>query len=289
MPVPVELTFDLAVEFLSFLRVDVDNELGDLNLLCLQGLSPTGASPTVIGSNELSPNDNALGQYNDVVALVFRDENNEGQVASLVGTTDPGRFYTDNPLNSLGAAHLTFGQHLYVEGKHRGKRALRALNETNRIWRDRDGDAELDPTDAVFIGSYGINIHAGGKSSYIGRWSAGCINIAGGFDGAPYQRFLELVDTHVQSRPVVRVTAWRGRDLLQFADKGWDHRPTLVMGIKNQWVAEMQRHFRAKGHALRVDGDWRERTTTAVLEFQTEVGLKADGWCGPKTWQALLN
>ena len=132
---PIELSFDLAVEFLSFLRVDVDNEMGDLNVVCLQGLSPAGATPTVIGSNQLSPNDNALGQYNDVVALVFRDENNEGQVASLVGTTDPGRLYTDNPLNSLGAAHLTFGQHLYVEGKHRGKRALRALNETNRIWR----------------------------------------------------------------------------------------------------------------------------------------------------------
>lgn len=285
----VELTFDLAVEFLSFLRVDVDNEIGDLNLLCLQGLSAEGATPSSSASNRLRPNDNAIGEYNDVIALVYRDQDNQGQVSSLVGTTDPGRVYTGSPLNPQGAAHLTFGQHLYVKGLHRGRSALRALNETNRIWRDKDRDAELDPTEAVFIGSYGINIHAGGKSSYIGRWSAGCINIAGGFGGAPYRQFLELVDEHVLNRPVVRVTVWRGLDLTRFADKGWQHRPTLVMGIKNQWVAEMQRLLRAKGHSVRVDGDWRERTTQALLYFQTASGLNADGWCGHKTWMALLN
>jgi peptidoglycan hydrolase-like protein with peptidoglycan-binding domain len=33
----IELTYELALEFLSFLRVQVQTEPGDLNLLCLQG------------------------------------------------------------------------------------------------------------------------------------------------------------------------------------------------------------------------------------------------------------
>lgn len=281
LPRSVNLTYDLATEFLSFLRVEVDTEEGDLNLLCLQGVSPDGT--------RLALNNNAPDVYNDTIGLIYRGEDGSKQVRGYLGTVDPGRYYTDNPMRSAGAAHLTFGQHLYKTGLHKGYKALRSLNELNRIWRDKNKNFSPDVGEAVVESYSGVNVHAGGKTMYIGRWSAGCINIAGGFDGNNYQHFLRLADIHSEDKTAIRVTVWRGIDLFRFVERGWDHRPTLVMGMKNGWVVELQRLLKKKGYQVSIDGDWRAKTSAVVVQFQKDKGLTPDGWVGTKTWNALLS
>jgi len=275
-PAELTLTYDLACEFLSFLRVGVDTRVNDLNLLCLQGV-------TAGEDGKLRLNRNTPDRYNDTVALVYKTEDMK-KAEPLLGTLDPGAYYTQHSTKG-GAAHLTFGQHLYSKGFHRGHPALRSLNEVNRFWRDKNGNFKPDIGEAILESKVGLNIHAGGKTKYIGRWSAGCINIAGGYDGEAYKGFITRIDAH--SKKPVRVTAWRGVDLFLFAIHGWSYRPTLVMGMKNGWVVDLQRLLKEHKVSTTVDGDWRGQTSKAVVAFQRRAGLTPDGWVGGKTWEAL--
>ncbi|WPB81315.1 peptidoglycan-binding domain-containing protein [Archangium violaceum] len=281
----IELTYELALEFLSFLRVHVHTEPGDLNLLCLQGIHPDPERPNV-----LVLNDNVPDAYDDTIVLVYHDRERSapGRVLALRGTVDPGLYYTRTEPHPQGAAHLTFGQHLYVRGEHKGHPALRAFQESNRVWRDKNGNFKPDEGECVFIGTFGVNIHAGGATNYIGKWSAGCINVFGGWAGRPWKTFMESVDIHFQDRSFLYVTVWRGRDLVKFKELGWAHRPSLCLGMHNPWVSEAQRLLKHKGcPEVLIDGDWRTQMSHLVRKFQTEHNLTVDGWVGPETWKAL--
>ena len=61
------------------------------------------------------------------------------------------------------------------------------------------------------------------------------------------------------------------------------------MGMKGGWVVELQRLLKQLGYSVTVDGDWRQKTTDAVVKLQQTRGLTPDGWVGPNTWQALLD
>lgn len=275
------VTYDLATRFMSFLRVEVDTGPGELNVLALKGIEPTTPGGSTVQANNDQPN-----RYNDTIALVRNDSAGASHVECFVGTVDPGSMSG----SADGAAHLTFGQHLYKKGKHKGHDALVSANGKNRVWRDKNGNFKPDVGEAVFEGVFGVNVHAGGAANKnIGSWSLGCINIAGGYTGPAYKRFLTLADEHQKVRKIVRVTVWRGRDLIRFDKDGPTFRPSLSLGMKNGWVAEMQALLLQKGVTVGVDGDWGKKTTEAVLKFQQATpGLDVDGWVGEQTWTALL-
>lgn len=282
------LNFSKACAFLSHIRVEIDTQPGDVNILCLQGTSLS--NPGQGDAITISPNDNRPDRYNDLIVLFGPDGKFPDKyiVDAYAGTIDPGRYYTVKDPHPQGAAHLTFGQHLYRFGNHRGHPALRSLNETNRIWRDKNGNFRPDIGESVYAGVFGVNIHAGGSSESIGQNSAGCINIAGGWEGKDWTTFYRRCSSHLDLKPFVRVTLWRGSDYFLFEKEKTHHRPTLLLGMNNGWVAEMQRLLNSHGSRLIADGDWREKTTNAVVAFQAKSGLKEDGWCGARTWSALL-
>lgn len=64
-------------------------------------------------------------------------------------------------------------------------------------------------------------------------------------------------------------------------------RPTLRKGDKGDQVKIMQTLLLAKGIKISVDGDFGQKTETAVEDFQAAKGLVRDGVCGPQTWKAL--
>jgi hypothetical protein len=69
-------------------------------------------------------------------------------------------------------------------------------------------------------------------------------------------------------------------------------RPTLRKGSKGEWVTVLQTKLAMLGYDLGscgIDGDYGRATVAAVREFQKDVGLSADGICGPLTWSALDN
>jgi hypothetical protein len=273
-----DLSFALVADFLDLLQVRVDQDPGCLNLLCLQGVDP-------LPDGGLEANDNADDIYNDSIVLAWHDESGARKTRALLGTVDPGLAYRDTP---GGEAHLTFGQHLYVRGDHYGHQALRGKDELNRVWRDPDKSNGPSVGDYVATGKYGVNVHAGGKSKSIGNWSAGCINICGGWDGEPWQAFMRLVETHCERTLDLGVTVWRGSDFLRFAEVG-AIRPTLSFGTLNPWVAELQKLLAAKGYYNgQADGDWGPNTEASVRTFQQTAKLVPDGIVGAATWDALL-
>jgi murein L,D-transpeptidase YcbB/YkuD len=61
-----------------------------------------------------------------------------------------------------------------------------------------------------------------------------------------------------------------------------NQRPVLKVGARGQGVRDLQ-----KALGVAVDGDFGPGTHNAVVQFQREKGLKADGIVGQATWGAL--
>lgn len=279
--------WDALASFVRMLGYEVDDAPGCGQLLALQGckVSGIGADYLMLAAQQNSPD-----IYNDYLVWFGRDAAGKKVVAAFLGTVDPGAYYTKDDPHPLGAAHLTFGQHLYKIGKHQGHEALRSHNEKNRVWRDADGDFKLDIDEQVYVGVFGTNIHAGGKTSYVGKWSAGCLNVAGGWEG-PWLEFIGLARRHLTQKPTLRVTIWSTFDLLRWVNEEGsdDFLPTVVPGVFGPWARKVQEGLRSRGYELEADGDWRGGTTSLVVKFQLLKGLSGDGVVGPKTWNYLLS
>lgn len=116
----------------------------------------------------------ALSQYQAVVG--------KERMKMYTITTDPGTYWLENPMNSLGTAVLKPGQwvNCWALGYHQNKPDHEALVQVGKITVYRDGDkdkiAESGPT--IDNGLFGVNIHGSNKNGItqsIGKWSAGCM------------------------------------------------------------------------------------------------------------------
>lgn len=283
--------FDL-VEFISFLGYPTEIDAGCFQLLALQGcraevvIPASGDAPPYVVLEVIK---NVPDRYNDLLICVGRHEDGTLFIDPLVGTVDPGLYYTRTDPNPLGAANLTYGQHRYKPGPHHGRPAFRSVNELNRVWRDADGDFRLDPEEQIYVGQFGTNIHPGGKTDIIGKWSAGCLNVAGGWEGAAWLRLQAYASVHFQHKGELLVTLWRANDLRAWAQSDRVHfRPTVYPGVFGPWAREVQKALQRHGARIQVDGDWRGGTTKLLVAFQKAHGLVQDGIAGPTTWSYLL-
>jgi N-acetylmuramoyl-L-alanine amidase len=67
-----------------------------------------------------------------------------------------------------------------------------------------------------------------------------------------------------------------------------DERPQLARGSRGTEVEELQELLNALGYVPGpIDGVFGENTEEAVMIFQQDTGLDADGIVGPRTWAAL--
>ncbi|MFN6572384.1 hypothetical protein [Dendronalium sp. ChiSLP03b] len=134
------------------------------NIVYLEGVDP----------DTFAVNTDRLDEWNDV-RMVIRDN---GEILHCVSaTTEPGRYYTENPLNPNGAARIAFGQHLeaWTFGTHKGQDALVQCGAV-KVHRDKnkDGFRTGDPVDVA--DSFGLNQHTTSNApELVGRWSAGCL------------------------------------------------------------------------------------------------------------------
>lgn len=123
-------------------------------------------------------NDDAPDEWNDARVIV---SDNGDVLMSSVGTSEPGNFYTYNPMNVDGCARLAFGQHVekWQLGYHFKQEALVQCGSLP-VYRDKNQDHKRTG-DKLYVGSdFGINIHTTGNSAngsapaVVSRWSAGC-------------------------------------------------------------------------------------------------------------------
>lgn len=130
----------------------------------------------IIGIRNRNP---ITDSFDDWLYLIYRNEALVQQVFEFPVTTDPGKYWLENPMNVDGTAVLIPGQYggSHRIGLHRGK--YEALTQKNplKVWRDRLKDNKIDMGEIIYKGFFGINIHrsnARSESSIVGKWSAGC-------------------------------------------------------------------------------------------------------------------
>ncbi|MFB2881826.1 hypothetical protein [Floridanema aerugineum] len=121
-------------------------------------------------------NNDAPNQFNDVRLVLSNDFHLLGNWSA---TTEPGRFYTEHPMNPKGAARIAFGQYkAWAVGMHGNSQPHEALIQVAEVMVYRDSNKDgLRIGDGVDRGLFGINQHWGYDlpPDNIGRASAGCL------------------------------------------------------------------------------------------------------------------
>jgi len=136
---------------------------------------------------------NEPNKFDDLIGLV-----NGSELKWYSGTTNPGTFWLNNPMNSAGTAVLKAGQYIdtYNIGLHKGKYTALVQSKKVTVYRDADKDNIAEEQGKEDTGLFGINIHRANElteSRNIDKWSAGCqvLNNAG--------QFKELIQACIKS------------------------------------------------------------------------------------------
>ena len=121
-------------------------------------------------------NDDAPDMFNDVRAVF----NRERCLDCWQGTSEPGRWYTDFPMNWAGAFRIAFGFHdrAWEIGVHGESDPHEALVQVEEVAGYRDYNRDMIRTgDQRVEGVFGINQHWGYDllPNSIGQASAGCL------------------------------------------------------------------------------------------------------------------
>ena len=118
-------------------------------------------------------------KYDDILVVIYNEKGKEIRKCYNI-TTDPGKYYMNNPENIKGTAILVPNQYCstWRIGYHRGKYEALCQNKPVKVYRDGNKDNIYDlNSETIETGIFGINIHRSDKSftrSTIDKYSAGC-------------------------------------------------------------------------------------------------------------------
>ncbi|BAZ39399.1 hypothetical protein NIES4101_53520 [Calothrix sp. NIES-4101] len=174
---------------------------GELNIVYVEGIDANG-----------NPNADRIDEWNDLRTVIAFEGGKPVIKGAWAATTEPGRYYTQNPLNSQGAFRIAFGQYRsWVVGSHRGNHEALVQAAPVRGYRDRNKDGERQG-DPVTSGNFGINQHWGGDQGNVGRWSAGCLV---GQTRAGHREFMAMIkkDSRYRSGYLFWTTVLDGKAL----------------------------------------------------------------------------
>lgn len=165
-------------------------EPGLLTIIYVEGMDTNGEI------NRDEPN-----QFNDVRLVLDSDlqlaKISDDIYANWSATTEPGRYYTQNPMNPGGAARIAFGQYkAWSVGRHGNSESHEALIQVApvAVYRDKNKDM-MRPGDKLDTGLFGINQHWGYDlpPDNVGKASAGCLV---GRTREGHRQFMKLIKTH---------------------------------------------------------------------------------------------
>lgn len=165
---PKELV-DKIVAYMKLKDYKLEEGKGKRNIVYVEGMNTDGTL-----------NDDRPNNFNDI-RCVFEFSDGKPEMLGIWGaTTEPGRYYTQNPMNPKGCARIQFGQYrAWQVGYHGTKQPHEALVQRGTITVCRDLNEDFSRIgDKLDIGAgFAINQHWGGDSPVdsIGFWSAGCL------------------------------------------------------------------------------------------------------------------
>ena len=155
-----------------------------------------GYDVNIVGVRNSKTKGRVTNAFDDCMTISYKVEG-EWQFNCFPCTTDPGTHWVENILNDRGVAILKPGQYRgsHKLRLHQGKYLALGQKKPMSIYRDANLDGKYDLIEeSVREELIGINIHratsrAGGKSSRVDKWSAGCQVIA---DNDDWHEFLDI-------------------------------------------------------------------------------------------------
>ena len=155
-----------------------------------------GYDVNIIGVRNSETNGRVTNAFDDCMTISYKVEG-EWKFYCFPCTTDPGTHWVENILNDRGVAILKPGQYRgsHKLRLHQGKYLALGQKKPMSIYRDANLDGKYDLIEeSVREELIGINIHratsrAGGKSTRVDKWSAGCQVIA---DNDDWHLFLDI-------------------------------------------------------------------------------------------------
>ena len=158
--------------------------------------SNKGYDINIVGVRNSKTNGRVTNAFDDCMTISYKVEG-EWKFHCFPCTTDPGTHWVENILNDRGVAILKPGQYRgsHKLRLHQGKYLALGQKKPMKLYRDANLDGKYDLIEeSVREELVGINIHratsrAGGKSSRIDKWSAGCQVIA---DNDDWHEFLDI-------------------------------------------------------------------------------------------------
>ena len=158
--------------------------------------SNKGYDVNIVGVRNSETNGRVTNAFDDCMTISYKVEG-EWKFHCFPCTTDPGTHWVENILNDRGVAILKPGQYRgsHKLRLHQGKYLALGQKKPMSIYRDANLDGKYDLIEeSVREELIGINIHratsrAGGKSSRVDKWSAGCQVIA---DNDDWHEFLDI-------------------------------------------------------------------------------------------------
>lgn len=177
---------DLAARIVKYMLAkgyQVATRAQEYNIIYVEGMNPDGTL------NADRPN-----EFNDL-RMVIEFVAGVPEIAGCwKATTEPGRHYTENPMNPKGAARIQFGQYTAWRFGSHGASKHRALIQVEPINVYRDANCDYERSgDCLDTGEFGINQHWGYNYPVndIGNASAGCLVCP---DWEEHQEFLSIIE-----------------------------------------------------------------------------------------------
>ncbi|MEG3841035.1 hypothetical protein [Microcoleus sp. herbarium14] len=157
------------VNYMKVSKYSIFRRAKEKNIVYVEGKSKNG----ILNSDE--PN-----KFNDLRLVFAFDRNGDAVIEDAwEATTEPGYYYTDNPMNLNGAARIAFGQYqAWQVGIHGVSEPHEALIQVAPVRVHRDYNRDMIRTgDAIDEGLFGINQHHGYNHPIddIHTASAGCL------------------------------------------------------------------------------------------------------------------
>lgn len=145
-------------------------------------------------------NKKVTNKFDDVLVVVYRDNNDVVVRKCFDITTKPGLYYMNNPTNDKGTGILVPNQYrgCWEIGFHQGKYKALCQRKPVTVYRDNNRDSvyDLEPNHTD-TGIFGVNIHkAGTNSTQVDKWSAACQVFANSSD---FATFMKLCDNQISN------------------------------------------------------------------------------------------
>lgn len=157
------------IQYMEQEDYEIFRERGEKNIVYVEGADTNGRG-----------NDDRPNYFNDLRLIIAFNENYKPVIEGLwIATTEPGFYYTDNPMNPNGAARIGFGHYkAWQVGIHGWSDPHEALVQVGEVMVHRDYNRDMKRTgDQIEWGFFGINQHWGydHPKDDIHTASAGCL------------------------------------------------------------------------------------------------------------------